>query len=418
MNDNQEQICRKDPRFGTQGKVEIQFPGIETSGAYALVSPSAEQLVVAARIGVAGRHQVALAGLCANGELDRDYGQDGFVMAPLGVGYAAVPVALIALRGSGACVLLAEDRTADVGCPVLARIGRDGHIDHDFGEGGKAVIRLPGASGNDEPYGVIELPDGKLMIAATRFDENADPSGLLIRLHADGKLDTGFQGCGYRLLTLAGEPQIWIEGLMLQADGKLVVWGATDDDGLFARLYADGCLDERFGTGGFVLVGGEDAGSRWRGLELYHVIETATGSLLGFGATNDRPYQSAVIGLTGRGCPDQAFNEGRALFVPVSSHGSRWIWGDVQDNGTIAASGLTGVPYAGDETRFLVGRFLPEGKLDPSFGCGTGLKMTNVDEGPDITRCSVLQSGRRLVLGGTSDNPGPVEKTYLVRYFI
>jgi uncharacterized delta-60 repeat protein len=85
--------------------------------------------------------------------------------------------------------------------------------------------------------------DGKLLIGGTISTVGGAPAGRLVRLNADGTLDSSFpQGTGFNALVLA---------LHIMDDGRIMVGGGfTEFDGLpkqrITRLMPDGSLDPSF----------------------------------------------------------------------------------------------------------------------------------------------------------------------------
>ncbi|MFJ4351296.1 hypothetical protein ACIPZ5_10355 [Pseudomonas sp. NPDC089428] len=413
LDDSVVESCKIDPAFGDQGKVEIVFPGGVESGVHGLAI-SQSRLIALAQYRVAGQPYVGLAGLTAEGQPDASFGDGGFVMAAFGAGVSAVPVEVIASAEDG-FIVLAEDRSKAVSYPLLARYKHDGSLDTCFGDGGIVRLELKGLSAYDEPYGLIQQRNGKILIAVTRFDEQAQSCGLLVRVTACGNLDGCFHEGGVWQLPLCDEPNVWLEGVTELADGRIVAWGATDGEGLVLRMGHDGMLDPAFGTGGITRVTAPRGKNRV-GIEFYDVIERVDESLILCGSTDRLPYAAVMGHMTADGRLDPAFNGGEVHLSQVAS-GSRWVHGQPgRDSGSVAA-GLTGIPYNAKETEFFVGRFQANGLLDPTFGDG-GLKRTNIEAGADVARCALAPDSQRLILGGTANFNQGVGKAYLVCYFV
>lgn len=413
-------LCRrgcKNIDFGTAGQVVIDFPGTETSGAYGLALTRASHIVVAAAVEINGQTQCALACLDSHGNLVPAFGTNGFVMAPLGDDFTAQPRA-VNILANGKILLLAEHVDATgVAVPVIARLHPDGCIDTRFGNCGKTTVQVPGERAYDTPWGIQERANGTLILAIERASDDASTiEGIVVSLAEDGRLDTSFNGLGYAFVQVEGMDTVSVDGVIELRDGKLLAWGLAGEHGLFARLTAEGQLDATFGNKGVMLLDAETVEGGQQGLEIYHVEEQAEGMLMAFGSTNIQPYKAVMARITAKGAPDPLFNQGKPVVTDVTAKGARWLAGSVQADQGFATAGLTGIPYSGEDTQFLVGKYTHDGQLDTSFG-ENGLKTTNVDSGPDITRCFAFDCNGLILLAGTSDTPGPGSKTYVVSYF-
>lgn len=115
----------------------------------------------------------------------------------------------------------------------------------------------------------------------------------MVRLNADGSLDTGFDGDG-KVVTDVTADVDQARDVQVQSNGKVVVSGVrnttsafptdpADGTTLVARYLSDGSLDTGFGTGGLVTTafsGGPDVwrGSEIVGSELHPKLVTAGGA--------------------------------------------------------------------------------------------------------------------------------------------
>ena len=139
-------------------------------------------------------------------------------------------------------------------------------LDLSFGDHGVAApgIIEPGPA---VPPAIAIESDGKILIAS-----NPDPyaigiGGTLVRLNADGSLDTSF----WAMSTMPAG--ITSKSILVQSDGKIVVAGLTSPLGgssEIVRMNADGSLDTTFGT----------AGSITLPMDVQTVIEAAAGCRL------------------------------------------------------------------------------------------------------------------------------------------
>jgi uncharacterized delta-60 repeat protein len=109
---------------------------------------------------------------------------------------------------------------------VLTRLGATGRLDTTFGTNGSAEIRRITL----DPTAVLTQSDGKLLIAATRFDYDDEGHGAVFRLLRNGRLDTSFGRGG----VVSFDDQI--SALALQEDGSVLVGGGHGNAWTLDRL--------------------------------------------------------------------------------------------------------------------------------------------------------------------------------------
>lgn len=127
----------------------------------------------------------------------------------------------------------------------LYRYNSDGSLDTTFGTNGQASYSV--GSGTDRAYTVTVQPDGKLLLAGTSDTGGFSQDFSIVRLNADGSLDTTFSGNGKATFPV-GEENDSVRSVAVQSDGRIVLAGGTDGDYGVVRLNADGSLDRSFGT--------------------------------------------------------------------------------------------------------------------------------------------------------------------------
>jgi uncharacterized delta-60 repeat protein len=139
---------------------------------------------------------------------------------------------------------------------ALTRHTVSGALDTSFGSGGKVDIDASViATANSEARALVVQPDGKLLVAGYAFGPG-NSELLVMRLNANGSLDTTFGGTGI-VRTPAGTSEDIANAMIRQPDGRIVVAGsaiAADGrrDFALARFTTAGALDASFGSGGLV----------------------------------------------------------------------------------------------------------------------------------------------------------------------
>ena len=143
-------------------------------------------------------------------------------------------------------IILAGDATQITGVtiPKMVRLNADGTIDTAF------TVNL-GTGLNGTAYHGLLQPDGKIVLAGSFNQFNGVAAAGLVRINADGTLDTAFQA-NY------GGANSYCWAVALQADGKILLGGSFTAIGsvpvpMLARFNPDGTLDtdynDALGTG-------------------------------------------------------------------------------------------------------------------------------------------------------------------------
>ncbi|MEU9106210.1 hypothetical protein AB0D54_18005 [Streptomyces xanthophaeus] len=289
---------------------------------------------------------VALPGaaLAAPGDLDPTVGGgDGMVTTDLGSSEAAADTVV---QPDGKIVAVGGDVSDFVGNFAAVRYNADGSLDTTFGDGGRVSTDIAG--GSDAADGVALQADGKIVVVGVSENlEGGVAWFTVVRYHPDGSLDTTFDGDGKAVTDFGGGGADQGSDVVVQADGKIVAVGGSSP-GVFSltRYNTHGTLDTGFDGDGKVTtnLGGPQGGS-----SAYDVVQQADGKLVAVGGGN------------------------------------------------------------GD---FALARYLTNGSLDTGFGGGDGTVATNLG-GADLARSVALLPDGRLVAAGGG---GAGEDFALARY--
>ncbi|MBK7383298.1 MAG: T9SS type A sorting domain-containing protein [Flavobacteriales bacterium] len=157
----------------------------------------------------------------------------------------------IALQPDGKILVCGTSLDASDNHVAIARYNADGTIDTGFGTGGKLMLS-PGGSGDDRANSLRVQPDGRILVTGISGDGNDFGIGVL-RLMPDGTNDASFGTGGFALIPFGADD--WTQpSLALQSDGRIVIGAdntsASTPDVKVIRLNADGTLDSGFGTNG------------------------------------------------------------------------------------------------------------------------------------------------------------------------
>ena len=139
-------------------------------------------------------------------------------------------------------IVMAGDHSMLNGLPIprVFRLNADGTRDEPF-------ITNVGTAVNGTAYWGTLQPDGKIILTGSFTQFNGVNVGRVLRLNADGTLDTAFN------TAIGTGANAYIPAVALQADGKILVGGDfTSFNGVtiarLARLNSDGTLDTAFNT--------------------------------------------------------------------------------------------------------------------------------------------------------------------------
>ncbi|HEX3101546.1 MAG TPA: delta-60 repeat domain-containing protein, partial [Pyrinomonadaceae bacterium] len=245
---------------------------------------------------------------------------------------ATVASLLIALSSPGG--FLAR-RVESVNSPVSVKdLANAGGLDLTFNLTGEKEIPISptggSAASHDQVNGIAVQSDGKIVLTGyvrANINDTSSPEQIgVVRLNADGSMDTGFGNSGIvttQAATATINPNSRGQAVAIQADGKIVVAGMANANTLLSqqdfalvRYNVNGSLDTTFGSGGKV-----------------------TGTFTSSGFTTTTASASSLL---------------------------------IQPDGKIVAGGMAlNVPTSTD---FALARYNSDGSLDTTFG--TGGKVT------------------------------------------
>lgn len=361
-----------DSSFGTSGKTVTAFPGADASACG--LAPRGAGWVVAGTVSADfDSSSIGLAAYGEGGVLDSGFAGTGLKQLNLRLSPAFPLGRDVRVQSDGKVLLAGAVQTASGYAIALARHLTDGSPDTGFGDQGRVLLTLGGD--DDLANALLVQPDGKILIAGTSQQAGTGRAAL-IRLEADGSVDTSFATNGFYLAASTAAESA-ITSLALQADGKIVAAGYaplndTSTVLLFSvwRFTSAGALDTSFGTGstGRLLanfVSGRDAYAE-------AVALLPDGKILAAGTTFTAPSAAsaefAVIRCTSAGALDGTFASGgkariafpdyatRCQSMVLDSEGGILLGGDAEDVSLVL--------------RFALARLSSEGVLDTAFGSG------------------------------------------------
>ncbi|HZO06736.1 MAG TPA: hypothetical protein VFB52_10130 [Solirubrobacterales bacterium] len=391
------------------------------------------------------------------GALDPSFGSGGVAAVP---GGSTVSVNL--LPGGGFAIAgTVRDGSTPAADLFVAQFGASGQLDTSFAAGkGIAVADL---GGTDTAGAVRWEDDGSVLVggAATARNpaceavESCVEQPVLVRFGAAGVLDPALGGDGVvRLDPLAGPAGRFgtggVAAISPRGAGGYFLGGSAAPErttAFLAAIGADGALDPAFGSAGIVRETRSVPSSEGSG----PVVVAADGTILVGGSTTagyGKP--AAVFHYTRDGKLDPAYGGepgfarlsgiDRVLDIAVARSGAAIVLGSGGELTRVTADGRidpgfgSGLPvrferpkdafnsiallpddrvlvagtanWHGDRSRMLVARFLPDGRLDRSFGRGGFAAVGCARRGRCAVNQIVAQPDGRILLAGRIQKSG------------
>ena len=231
----------------------LDFRGYSSANG-AAVQTDDKILITGDRLGSDGNLNLAVVRGNADGTQDTSFGTGGVVSLTF-TGFIGSLGSKPLLQSDGKILVAAQlySSTNDlmkVGSDVaLVRLNADGSLDSSFDTDGKVITDVGGDWNQETAFDAKLQSDGKvLMLVGILNNLTLAQDSVLVRYNADGSLDTSFSEDG-KVLTgvLSG---LTANPLLVQPDGKILVAGNSKGNFSVARFNADGSLDSTFGNAG------------------------------------------------------------------------------------------------------------------------------------------------------------------------
>lgn len=325
--------------------------------------------------------------LTAASDMDPAFGAGGKLVSPL-MGSAVDTGRAVAVQSDGKIVVVGGSSATPGGTSsfAIARFNTDGTPDPAFDGDGLAIITDFGSA-----YAVAIQADGKIVIAGASLGDFA-----LARLNTDGSLDTSFDVDG-KLTTNLGSDSDTAYGLAIGPDGKIVAVGAAYQDLAVVRYNADGSLDNTFNPDSKTNLGGKvvtDLGSVDYG---YGVALQSDGKIVLAGGSNGG---FALVRYATDGKLDTDFDGDGKAFTSFTGTALAYAVA-IQSDGKIVAGGY--VSSAGAFT-FALARYNTDGSPDDTFD-EDGKATTDLPGGTEFIRALAIQPDDRIVAAGYWGTP-------------
>lgn len=328
--------------------------------------------------------------------LDPGFGNDGRVAVELGV-YGDRANA-VAVQPDGRIVVAGSSSNASNLDFFLFRLLDDGSLDSDFNYDGTVTTAV--GSGDDEVLAISLQDDGKI-IAAGYSSNGTDRDFALARYNSDGSLDRNF-GLEGLVVTSVGNSDDEITGIVLQADGSILVTGSALGTAgrviVLGRYFSDGTLDPDFGDDGFSFTGvGEDVQA-----ESIALLDDQQILVAGTYSEGDKTGMM-IVGFTPDGQLDTGFGDNGIAVAADGEMQSEGYGLALRSNGKILVAGAVGQEGKRDAALF---QFLATGAPDTDFE-DNGVLVTAVSAEDDVLYDVVVTGDLVAASGSTMVGSSP-----------
>jgi uncharacterized delta-60 repeat protein len=337
------------------------------------------------------------------GELDATFGDHGRKVIQVANTYYGFSAAVSRQPADGKLLFPGVHSWGIAGSDIaVLRLNSDGSTDDTFGANGTATVYL----GKDATATKLAVqPDGKIIVAGSVLNGATFRDFALVRLNADGSIDSAFGNHGLVTLDLGGTNDS-ITDISLLENGQIVVVGTIDGSGVqgaaFARFEMNGSLDTSFGIGtipGTTVVGATVYGVTGDD-EPFAMIRQSDGKFVACGTNvainNGVDYLADMLAIrvNANGSVDAAFGANGVSLVHTGGGGRSCA--EMPDNRLILV-GAQGGPEMGAPA---LARLMPDGTLDKTFGV-RGVATFTVGHAAWGDAIIILGDGNLAVSGAT-----------------
>jgi len=368
-------------------------------------------LVGISRPGLGNASQFGVVRYLGNGQLDTSFSSDGWLTTafPNKGDAAAYGVAMSANGGITVAGTVFNQDTGFVELAV-ARYLESGAADTTFGQSGLLSFAIPEWRGrSNASYDVAALSDGRLLLSGYAMNSNGGVDFLVVRLQANGQLDSSFGSNGYRLLNLGQIDQI--NDLEVLPDGRILLAGYTRSSAgatnmAIGRISAEGELDTGFGSAGWLTLDLSSTALGWSGQDDIATairFDPTTGTYLvaGYSSNFTGFSHAALLRVLSTGQLDTTFGDAGVVLTQQSGGTERANDLLVLPSGRILVAGSA----SGDMALF---SFLSNGAFDTSQSSNgliqTDFSSTN-ESGGDVANAIALSNGQVVLAGNLLERP-------------
>ena len=280
-----------------------------------------------------------------------------------------------------------------------------GALDPTFGNGGRVVTSI--TAGQDKAYGVAIQADGKIIVAGQSTSTLTGKDFVVVRYNTDGSLDITFGVNGIVTTDLQTGSDDVAYSLALQADGKIVLAGFSDNgsnkNAALVRYTNDGSLDSTFGNNGIVLTDFENSQQDEIKVVKIHQL---TGNIIVGGASiiSSSVSKPVVARYLSNGSLDTTFNNNGIRLLWITNLDYQYLFSvedlTVQSNGKISVVGWRDFPGLSWDSDYWACRINSDGAMDVTFS-SDGVNVFNGNfNGHDRAYAMLLKPDNNILMAG------------------
>lgn len=286
-----------------------------------------------------------------DGNFDSSFGDNGILILDNGMSEVG---SSIYLQHDGK-IIIAGDSDDQF---TMARVNSDGSMDTTFGESGWVRTLFPIWSYVQD---VHVHNSGEILLTGMTVDTNNDWKIALAKYQADGSIDTSFGNNGMLILGVGNDYDYGIRGILLD-DGKILV-GSHSYFGtnplryevVATRLNSDGTIDASYGTNGNTQIRWTESGENY----INDMVLQNDGKLIIAGRNSDATGDYfSIAKLDENGEPDASFGDEGKISGNVGSTADTATSVALQSDGKVVITGYTA--NFTDPTTFFIARYTNE----------------------------------------------------------
>jgi len=233
--------------FGTNGLLTVDIGGISNVPGSSSFT-SASNLLIVGNMG----DSICLSKMNGYTEIDISFGESGHVFHDLtpNEDFAAD----LQLLADGSMVVAGYTGSGALSDGFISMFHADGSVKNSFGNAG--FLNLSLSSSYDIAVSSRVLPDNRILVIGSAWDNTSTSEFFALRLMPDGSYDNSFGTNGIVRYDI-GSGDDYASALVLQPDGKAIIGGTAnngnDNNFCLIRINEDGSLDPTFGNNGIVI---------------------------------------------------------------------------------------------------------------------------------------------------------------------